>query len=95
MHFLIIDILSLQIMHTLHRKCNLVHADLSEYNLLWWKDQVWVIDVSQSVHITHPLALEFLHRDCTNICKVSSLIPCIVSSFCYHHDLYIKNVKIR
>jgi len=61
----------LQILKKLYRECGLVHADLSEYNLLWWRDQVWVIDVSQSVDITHPAALEFLYRDCTNVVKVS------------------------
>jgi len=60
-----------QILKKLYRECGLVHADLSEYNLLWWRDQVWVIDVSQSVDITHPAALEFLYRDSTNVVNVS------------------------
>ena len=47
--------------------CNLVHADLSEYNMLWHDDKLWFIDVSQSVEPTHPRALEFLVRDCTNV----------------------------
>lgn len=45
----------------------LVHADFSEYNLLYFKDEVYVIDVSQSVEHDHPMALEFLRRDCANI----------------------------
>lgn len=45
----------------------LVHADFSEYNLLYYKDEVYVIDVSQSVEHDHPMALEFLRRDCGNI----------------------------
>ncbi|OWF49187.1 serine/threonine-protein kinase RIO3-like [Mizuhopecten yessoensis] len=60
---------TLEFMKTMQHKCNLVHADLSEYNMLWWKDKVWVIDVSQAVDTTHPLAMEFLHRDCTNVSK--------------------------
>jgi len=31
--------------------------------------QVWMIDVSQSVEPSHPHALEFLLRDCTNVSK--------------------------
>ncbi|KAJ8321907.1 hypothetical protein KUTeg_000378 [Tegillarca granosa] len=57
----------INIMKKLHRECNLVHADLNEYNMLWFNDQVWVIDVSQAVDKTHPKALEFLVRDCKNV----------------------------
>lgn len=58
-----------QIMHTLFHTCRLIHADLSEYNLLWNDQKVWVIDVSQSVEPTHPRGLEFLYRDCQNMSK--------------------------
>ncbi|XP_033123355.1 serine/threonine-protein kinase RIO3-like [Anneissia japonica] len=58
-----------QMMETMYNTCNLIHADLSEYNMLWFKGQVCFIDVSQSVEPTHPLALEFLLRDCTNVSK--------------------------
>ncbi len=45
-----------------------VHADLSVYNLLWWDDRLWVIDVPQAVDIgTNPQALEFLQRDIANV----------------------------
>ncbi|XP_049874737.1 serine/threonine-protein kinase RIO1 [Pectinophora gossypiella] len=47
--------------------CKLVHADLSEFNLLYHKGNVIVIDVSQSVEHDHPHAFEFLRKDCTNI----------------------------
>ncbi|KAJ0022608.1 hypothetical protein NQD34_014742 [Periophthalmus magnuspinnatus] len=57
----------LHMMKTMYEECNLVHADLSEYNLLWHQGKVWVIDVSQSVEPTHPHGLEFLFRDCRNI----------------------------
>ena len=52
---------------TLYDEAQLVHADLSEYNILWHDKQCWFIDVSQSVDRNHPKALEFLFRDCTNI----------------------------
>ncbi|XP_042229249.1 serine/threonine-protein kinase RIO3-like [Homarus americanus] len=51
------------------RGCHLVHADLSEYNILWYENKCWIIDVGQAVEPTHPHALHFLHRDCTNIIK--------------------------
>jgi RIO kinase 1 len=45
-----------------------VHADLSAYNLLWWEDDVWLIDFPQSVDVTtNPHALDYLHRDLTNV----------------------------
>ncbi|KAL7886737.1 hypothetical protein AOLI_G00044580 [Acnodon oligacanthus] len=56
-----------QMMQQLYKECNLVHADLSEYNMLWHDGQVWLIDVSQSVEPTHPHGLEFLFRDCRNV----------------------------
>ncbi len=46
-------------------EAKLVHADLSEYNLLWFKDEIYVIDVSQAVELDHPMALDFLRRDCS------------------------------
>ncbi|XP_056593585.1 serine/threonine-protein kinase RIO3 [Triplophysa dalaica] len=57
----------LNMMQRLYQDCNLVHADLSEYNMLWHDGQVWFIDVSQSIEPTHPHGLEFLFRDCRNV----------------------------
>lgn len=55
------------IMRQLYTKCRLVHADLSEYNLLFHMGHLCVIDVSQSVEHDHPQALEFLRKDCANV----------------------------
>ena len=55
------------IMRHLYQRCKLVHGDLSEYNLLWHKSQVYVIDVSQSVETDHPSALDFLRKDASNV----------------------------
>uniref|UniRef100_A0A3Q3X341 Serine/threonine-protein kinase RIO3 n=1 Tax=Mola mola TaxID=94237 RepID=A0A3Q3X341_MOLML len=57
----------LHLMQRLYQECNLVHADLSEYNMLWHEGKVWLIDVSQSVEPNHPHGLEFLFRDCRNV----------------------------
>jgi RIO kinase 1 len=55
------------IMWVMANQCKLVHADLSEYNLLYMDETVFVIDVSQSVEFDHPNALEFLREDCLHI----------------------------
>ena len=54
-------------MHILYQNCRLVHADLSEYNILYHSDKLWLIDVSQSVEHDHPQSLEFLRMDIKNI----------------------------
>eukprot|EP01138_Halocafeteria_seosinensis_P005006 gb/GECG01005119.1/.p1 GENE.gb/GECG01005119.1/~~gb/GECG01005119.1/.p1 ORF type:complete len:613 (+),score=109.44 gb/GECG01005119.1/:1-1839(+) len=54
-------------MRRLYHNCHLVHADLSEYNALWMDGTVYLIDVSQSVEMDHPRALDFLRMDCRNI----------------------------
>ena len=65
----------MEMMGQLYSRCHLVHADLSEYNILWWEKEVWFIDVSQAVEPIHPSGLDFLLRDCTNIYQVSQSQP--------------------
>ncbi|KAM4027742.1 serine/threonine-protein kinase RIO1 [Anomaloglossus baeobatrachus] len=60
----------LDIMHymrDMYQDARLVHADLSEFNILYNNGQVYIIDVSQSVEHDHPHALEFLRKDCANV----------------------------
>ncbi|MDY6778404.1 MAG: serine protein kinase RIO [Candidatus Nanohaloarchaea archaeon] len=45
---------------------DMVHGDLSEYNLLW-KQRPYMIDLSQAVVRHHPLAEELLERDVENV----------------------------
>lgn len=59
----------LLIMWKMYHKARLVHADFSEYNILYHNDHLVVIDVSQSVEHDHPNALLFLRKDCFNITK--------------------------
>ena len=51
---------------TLYNKAELVHADLSEFNILYG-DKPYLIDMGQSVTRDHPRALPFLMRDIKNI----------------------------
>ena len=50
-------------------RARLVHADLSEYNVMIYGDEVVVIDVSQAVDLAHMLAEEFLARDLRNLVR--------------------------
>jgi RIO kinase 1 len=47
--------------------CKLVHADLSEYNILYHERDLYIIDVSQSVEHDHPNAFNFLRTDLKNV----------------------------
>lgn len=54
-------------MRVMYQSCRLVHADLSEYNILYHKERLYIIDVSQSVEHDHPRSLEFLRMDIKNV----------------------------
>ena len=51
----------------LYCKAELVHGDLSEYNVMIWKNKPVIFDMSQSVSIYHPMARFLLQRDITNL----------------------------
>ncbi|ELW71758.1 Serine/threonine-protein kinase RIO1 [Tupaia chinensis] len=57
----------IQYMRRMYQDARLVHADLSEFNMLYHVGGVFIIDVSQSVEHDHPHALEFLRKDCANV----------------------------
>jgi RIO kinase 1 len=57
----------LGLMKRMYQTCKLVHADLSEYNVLYHQKKLFIIDVSQSVEHDHPRALEFLRMDIKNV----------------------------
>ncbi|MGA9099021.1 MAG: RIO1 family regulatory kinase/ATPase, partial [Methanotrichaceae archaeon] len=50
----------------LYNKADLVHSDLSEFNVLYDGEPV-IIDMGQSVTLDHPMARKFLERDIKNI----------------------------
>lgn len=53
----------------LYTKANLVHADLSEYNIMVWNDEPVFIDIGQAVLLSHPMAEDFLVRDLDNLLR--------------------------
>ena len=57
----------LRYIRRMYQVCRLVHADLSEYNILYHANQLYIIDVSQSVEHDHPRSLEFLRMDVKNV----------------------------
>uniref|UniRef100_A0A8B9ZGE7 Serine/threonine-protein kinase RIO1 n=1 Tax=Anas platyrhynchos TaxID=8839 RepID=A0A8B9ZGE7_ANAPL len=57
----------IQYMRRMYQDARLVHADLSEFNMLYHSGDVHIIDVSQAVEHDHPHALEFLRKDCANV----------------------------
>jgi RIO kinase 1 len=57
----------LQQISILYQKAGLVHGDLSPYNIIMKNTTPYVIDMSQSVLVSHPNAQEFLKRDLSNI----------------------------
>lgn len=50
-------------------KADLVHGDLSPYNILWHNEKPVIIDVGQGVLQNHPKSQDFLIRDATQITK--------------------------
>ncbi|RMC16121.1 hypothetical protein DUI87_08331 [Hirundo rustica rustica] len=72
----------IQYMRRMYQDARLVHADLSEFNMLYHGGDVYIIDVSQSVEHDHPHALEFLRKDCAN-----------VNDFFQKHNVAVMTVK--
>jgi RIO kinase 1 len=56
-------------MKKMFESSDLIHGDLSPFNILYHKDNPIVIDVGQAVLKHHPRAREFLHRDVHTIVK--------------------------
>lgn len=54
-------------MRLMFQKCSLVHADLSEYNIIVHDGELFIFDVSQSVEPEHPMAMDFLRMDIKNV----------------------------
>jgi|SRR3989304_1810813 len=64
----------------LYLKAELVHGDISEYNIMIWRSRPVIFDVSQAVPLSHPMADFLLHRDLTNLNKYFSRLGLKVPS---------------
>ena len=51
------------------KKGEIVHSDLSAFNILYYRKKPYIIDLGQGVLLDHPRSLEFLKRDIDNITK--------------------------
>ncbi len=60
---------TIKIISDLYQKAELVHADLSEYNIFKTAEGPVVFDFGSAVDIRHPKTKEFLERDISNITK--------------------------
>ncbi|MDF1496771.1 MAG: hypothetical protein P1P90_01790 [Patescibacteria group bacterium] len=51
----------------------IIHADLSEYNILWWNNEAYIIDFPQCIDLrTNPNYKEILEKDIQNIVRFFS-----------------------
>lgn len=69
----------------LYRKAQLVHGDLSEYNIMMQKGKPVIFDMAQAVLLVHPNADFLLRRDLTNLNKYFTRLGAKVPSVdeCY------------
>ncbi|MHA2384362.1 MAG: RIO1 family regulatory kinase/ATPase domain-containing protein, partial [Candidatus Thorarchaeota archaeon] len=55
----------------MYRDVNYVHGDLSGYNILWWQDRPWIIDMPQAVKVgpwsDMKSVVSLLRRDIVNV----------------------------
>lgn len=62
----------MEMVRLLYQKAELVHGDLSEYNIMVWDGKPVLFDVSQAVPLSHPLAHTLLCRDLRNLARYFS-----------------------
>jgi RIO kinase 1 len=73
----------------LYQKAQLVHGDLSEYNIMMWKGKPVIFDMSQSVSVKHPMADFMLRRDLTNLNRFFSRLNVKVIPIEELHDMVV------
>ncbi|MFP4558524.1 MAG: serine protein kinase RIO [Archaeoglobaceae archaeon] len=56
----------------LYQNAYLVHADLSEFNIMLFEEKPYLIDMGQSVLADHPNSMHYLQRDIKNVLRFFS-----------------------
>lgn len=64
----------------LYSKAELVHGDLSEYNIMIWRSRPVLFDMSQAVPLSHPMADFLLRRDLANLNRYFSKLGVSIPS---------------
>jgi len=90
----VFDIL-IEYVQLLFQKGNLIHGDLSEFNVMFLEEPV-IIDISQGVLTDHPNAKEFLLRDIKNLLRFFSVykinLPSLSEAYKYVTGLDLNDV---
>ncbi len=56
----------------LYQNARLIHADLSEFNIMLFGEKPYLIDMGQSVLTDHPNSMHYLQRDIKNVLRFFS-----------------------
>lgn len=68
---------------------NVVHGDLSPFNVLWWQDRPWIIDLPQAIDPrTNRNAQAFLARDVENLARYFDRLGVRVNGSAVANDLW-------
>merc|ERR1712142_995147 len=84
-------------MRLMFQEAKLVHADLSEFNMLYHEGKVYFIDVSQSVEMDHPNAHEFFRRKNVAVLTLKGLFDFVTDPTitCVNVDRYLEEAQKR
>ena len=75
-------------------KAKLVHGDFSEYNILVYKNNPYIIDVSQAIPTDAESSKELLSRDIRNLIRISKRLGVRLSSNDLLNELKINFIDI-
>ncbi len=70
----------LEYIRRLYQQAELVHGDISEYNVMVWRGKPVLFDMAQAVLLSHPMAATFLKRDLQNLNRYFKKLGVNVSS---------------